>query len=171
MFGQEAVLYKFLKEVQTTVDKNSTDIKNKIAYERKNVLNLNVLIGLDVSGSIGNEQFKQFMKQVNHIRGTSSVKVGEIDTRLVALYDYFINAQNEIVRISGGSGTEFLEFFEMAQQMKPDAIIFLTDGQVSEDDIESVNSLRFDIPTGWILTHNGVVPYEFGVELFKLPNI
>lgn len=163
MIASEASLYKFLKDVQTNVDKDNKNKMSKIAHDRKNVLNLKILVGLDCSGSIGHEQFLQFMAQVNKMRGVSTVIVIEIDTTIVAMYNYYTNSNNEVVRVRGGGGTEFLEFFEAAKKMNPDAIVFLTDGDVA-DDVKDPG-----IPTGWILTHNGKPPYKFGEVLFHLP--
>lgn len=154
----------FLYKIQKEKDKGDLKITNIKGLDRKNVLNLKILIGVDVSGSISQHQFNQFMRQIDRIKGLSVVKVIEIDTRIVAMYDYFkVPARNRIAKLGGGGGTEFTEFFEVAKKIKPDAILFMTDGFVAGDRVSDPG-----IPTGWILTADGVKPYGFGDELFKL---
>lgn len=153
---------QFLYKIQSKKSAAETGQTNK-NYDRKNVLNLKILVGIDCSGSITNAQFTQFMRQIDRIRGLSVVKVIEIDDRVVAMYDYFRNNAGRIIKIQGGGGTEFKDFFKIAEEIKPDAILFMTDGEVGD------NVTDCSIPTGWILTHNGRKPYSFGEILFKLP--
>lgn len=130
--------------------------------DRKNVLDLNILVCIDVSGSISNQQFQDFMRQIDAIRGLSRVKVIEIDTTIVAMYDYFKTSQSMVKRRCGTGGTEFTEAFQSAKKMQPDAILFMTDGMVAG----SVPDPK--IPTGWILTRGGVKPYGFGEVILTM---
>ena len=131
---------------------------------RKNILDLKILVCLDISGSISPVQFKQFMAQVDLIKGLSTVKVLETDDKAVALYDYFKTKEKaRIIRILGGGGTAFTDAFNLAKKMEPDAVLFMTDGMVSD------NVKDPGIPTGWILTHDGQIPYKFGDLVLKLP--
>jgi predicted metal-dependent peptidase len=134
-----------------------------LADDRKNVLDLNILVCVDVSGSISPTQFKQFMQQVDAIRGLSRVRVMEIDTDVVALYDYFKMTGGRVIRLGGGGGTAFSKGFDRAERMKPDAILFMTDGFVGDQVADRA------IPTGWVLTHNGRKPYNFGTVVVRLP--
>lgn len=152
----------FLYKIQKNKDKGDLKLTNIKGLDRKNVLNLKILIGIDVSGSISQHQFNQFMRQIDRIKGLSVVKVAEIDTRIVSLYDYFKVSRNRIAKLGGGGGTEFTEFFELAKKINPDAILFMTDGCVWGTVKDP------GIPVGWILTADGRKPYSFGEELFKL---
>ena len=151
----------FLYKVQGK--KNKSEETSITGYDRKNVLNLKILIGVDCSGSISPAQFSQLMRQIDRIRGLSVVKVIEIDDRIIAMYDYFKTGGGRTIRIRGGGGTQFKDFFDAAEAMKPDAILFMTDGFVG-DHVPSCS-----IPVGWILTDDGQRPYKFGEILFKLP--
>lgn len=135
---------------------------SSVLEDRKNVLDLNILVCLDVSGSISKTQFTQFMAQIEAIKGLSRVKIIEIDTKIVAFYDYFNGNFNKIARLRGGGGTEFSQAFIKAKELNPDAILFMTDGMVSK----SVENPK--IPTGWILTKNGKKPYTWGEVLVNL---
>lgn len=154
----------FLIRIQKTKDKNQLNagILDSILEDRKNVLDLNIAVGVDVSGSISRQQFNQFMAQLDAIKGLSRVKVLEVDTQIIALYDYYKMPQNKVVRLGGGGGTAFSPAFTKFRQLKPDAILFMTDGEVSDSIADP------GIPTGWILTSKGRKPYGFGEVVVKL---
>lgn len=154
----------FLVKIQKSKDMSniSKGLLESSIEERKNVLDLNIAVGLDVSGSISREDFNKFMAQLDAIKGLSRVKVIEIDTQIVAMYDYYKTPQNRIARLGGGGGTQFSPAFAKFKQMKPDAILFMTDGDVAghcEDP---------GIPTGWIMTNHCKPPYGFGEVVVRL---
>jgi predicted metal-dependent peptidase len=155
----------FMYEIQKrkNAKRGSAGILTSILEDRKNVLNLKVLVCLDISGSISQNTFIQFMRVIDQIRGLSVVKVIETDDRVVSMYDYFKTDQDRVVRLQGGGGTEFSEAFEKAKEIKPDLILFMTDGMV-----QGVVSDP-GIPTAWILTHGGTKPYDFGTVVYTLP--
>lgn len=156
----------FLYEVQNKKNRNSYEesVLASMLMDRKNVLDLKIVVGVDISGSISREQFKQSMQQIDAIRGLSMVMCMEVDDKVRSLYNYYKVAQSQVMRLRGGGGTEFSEFFQKAKAMKPDAILMLTDGQVWGDIKDP------GIPTGWILTHDGRKPYNFGKVVLKLPS-
>lgn len=154
----------FLIKIQSRKHEK-TNSSFSVDNSRKNILNLKILVCLDVSGSISPEQFAQFMSQIDQIKGLSTVKILETDSRVVAMYDYVVSHENKIARLKGGGGTEFSAAFDVAKKLNPDAILFMTDGFVF-DKVEDPG-----IPTGWVLTHDGVIPYEFGVIAARLPQI
>ncbi len=154
----------FLTKIQKS--KNSKNVSQGILdsalEERKNVLDLNIAIGLDVSGSISRADFNKFMLQLDAIKGLSRVKVIETDTTIVAMYDYYKTGKSRIARLGGGGGTQFSEAFNKFKQLKPDAILFMTDG----DCAGSVSDPG--IPTGWIMTNSCPPPYGFGEVIVRL---
>jgi predicted metal-dependent peptidase len=154
---------RFLMRIQKK--KNKDPFSGEILKEqtgRKNVLDLNILVMVDVSGSISVAQFKQFMSQIDAIKGLSRVKVMEVDTQVVAFYDYFKTGKPSVFRLGGGGGTEFSTAFVKAKKINPDAILFMTDGFV----FNNVNSPG--IPVGWVITSDGKKPYNFGEVVVKL---
>ena len=154
----------FLIKIQK--GKNIKNVENGLLNadleDRKNVLDLNIAVGLDVSGSISRADFHKFMAQLDAIKGLSRVKVIEIDTQIVAMYDYYKTKQNKIARLGGGGGTSFGPAFAKFKQLKPDAILFMTDGDVAGHVEEPC------IPTGWIMTNNCPPPYGFGEVIVRL---
>lgn len=154
----------FLVKIQKTKDMSSLSkgLLDNTIQDRKNVLDLNIAVGLDVSGSISRSDFIKFMAQLDAIKGLSRVKVIEIDTQIVAMYDYYKTNQSKIARLGGGGGTSFDPAFQKFKQMKPDAILFMTDGDVAGQCSDP------GIPTGWILTNNRPPPYNFGEVVVRL---
>ena len=133
------------------------------AEERKNILNLKILVIVDISGSISLEQYNSFMSQLKLIKGLSMVKVIETDTKVVAMYDYYKGNQAKVVKLGGGGGTDFYDAFEYAVRTNPDAIVCLTDG----DESGRVKKPT-DIPVAWVLTAHGHAPYPWGKVITKV---
>lgn len=155
---------EFLYEIQKNKSPSEVIVNNaSVLMERKNVLDLKIVVCVDISGSISQTQFNQFMRQIDAIRGLSMVKVIETDDKVVAMYDYFKENKNRVVRLGGGGGTAFGEAFRWCKKLKPDAILFMTDGEV----FDSVSDPG--IPTGWVLTSDGRKPYGFGKVVLQLP--
>ncbi len=154
----------FLVNIQKTKDISnvSRGLLDSSIEERKNVLDLNIAVGLDVSGSISRTDFNKFMAQLDAIKGLSRVKVIEIDTQIVAMYDYYKATQNTVARLGGGGGTFFGPAFDKFKKLKPDAILFMTDGDVAGQVSDP------GIPTGWIMTNNCNPPYGFGEVIVRL---
>jgi predicted metal-dependent peptidase len=154
----------FLVKIQKSKDISNVTagLLDESLQERKNVLDLNIAVGLDVSGSISRTDFNRFMAQLDAIKGLSRVKVIEVDTQIVAMYDYYKTTQNRVARLGGGGGTQFSSAFEKFKQMKPDAILFMTDGDVAGSCADP------GIPTGWIMTNDLKPPYGFGEVVVRL---
>lgn len=135
---------------------------SRLEKERKNVLDLNIVVGVDCSGSISPTMYNDFMVQLDHIKGMSRIKVVEVASIIRAVYD-FTTRKDSIVRLQGGGGNGELLFFPMAKAMKPDAIIYMTDGYCT-------SASNPKIPTAWILTNTGVQPYDWGTVVGRLPH-
>lgn len=157
----------FLQKIQKRKydDDGGKDSLVKNLNDRKNLLDLNIVVGIDISGSISARQYSQFMAQVHAIKGLSRVKIIETDTSVQSLYDIsIVRNKSSIAQLNGGGGTDFTEAFKAIEQMKPDAVLFMTDGFVSG------NPARPSMPVGWILTSDGVNPYGFGELVYRLSN-
>ena len=158
-------LSSFLGAIQNqklAAKKNKGILKSEIEVERKNILDLNILVGIDVSGSINSSMFKCFMTQLNQIKGMSKIKVIEVGDQIEAIYD-FSRPGNRVARLGGGGGNGEHLFFPIAQKIKPDAILYMTDGFCT-------HATNPNIPTGWILTANGIQPYDWGSTVGRLPH-
>ena len=152
----------FLYKIQKNKDIKNALISSDDNMGRKNVLDLNIAVGVDISGSISSSQYRKFMAQLDAIKGLSRVKVLEVDTQIVSMYDYYISKNSRIVKLGGGGGTDFTSAFSQLTKMKPDAILFMTDGMVAGSPKDP------NIPVGWVLTPNGKKPYSFGEVVVRL---
>ena len=148
-------LRDFLYKVQDDKD-SKQDSKLKSNFEdRKNILNLKIVVCVDVSGSISNEQYRSFMTSLDKVRGLSMIKVLETDTKVVSMYDYFKNRKGKVFTFKGGGGTDFVEAMKKSTAMKPDAIFWFTDGD------DGGNLKEPDVPTAVVLTKEGGSRYKW----------
>jgi len=156
----------FLTNIQSTKKSSDTSsITQSVMEDRKNVLDLNIMVVVDMSGSIGDAQFNQFMRQLYEIKGISRIKVAEYDDDVRALYDFTsLEQQRPIVRKDGTGGNYEPAVFKYIHKLKPDAVLFMTDGHVCSSRIDNPG-----MPIGYILTNNGVKPYRFGEVVIQLP--
>lgn len=162
MFSNLPIFLGKIQKQKLKAQKNKGLTMAKFEMERKNVLDLNLVVGVDCSGSISQEMFKSFMAQVNQIKGMSRIKVVEVSDIIEAVYD-FTRPRTGIVRLKGGGGNGEHLFFPFAKKMKPDAILYMTDGYCT-------SARNPNIPTAWILTKAGKKPYDWGEVVSHLPN-
>lgn len=109
-----------------------------------------LLIALDTSGSIDENQLKVFFDEVYHIwKQSSEIMIVECDTIIQKQYIYK-GKTPEIT--SGGGGTCFDDPINYANtQYRPDALIYFTDGFGPKPIYKS------RCPILWMITSNGVV--------------
>lgn len=109
-----------------------------------------LLIALDTSGSIDENQLKVFFDEVYHIwKQSSEIMIVECDTIIQKQYVY--KGQTPKI-ISGGGGTCFDAPINYANtHYRPDALIYFTDGFGPKPIYKS------RCPILWMITPNGVV--------------
>lgn len=118
---------------------------------------LNVLIAVDSSGSIHNEDLQEFMLQIKNI-GTNpmlNIFVAEFDTCIVRSWKYKGKLPEN--RCTGG-GTNFDPALQFALtnkilKNKLDLIVYFTDGHSSEPYPSLVKKVK--VPILWVLTPSG----------------
>lgn len=161
---KEQNLRDFLYDVQKGKDQKDLQegLLMKEKEERKNVLNLKIVVAVDISGSVSVAQYKSFMQQLDKIRGLSKVRVMETDTKVVAMYDYYKANQERVIKLSGGGGTDFHEAMDYSDRCKPDVIVFMTDGYDTGD----LN--QPETPVAWVLTKHGTCQYDWGTVVTRV---
>lgn len=160
-------LSAFLRVAQRRADAMRSDaaasLRGADPSERKNLLDLNVVVGVDISGSISHEMYAEMMRALRAIRGASRMKVIEVDDDVRAMYDLssWETRPKSVVRLTktGGNGENIL--MPLVRRIRPDAFLYMTDGHVVPADNPGV-------PTGWILTAAGVRPYSWGEVVGRL---
>ena len=116
-----------------------------------------LLIAVDTSGSISQEEYQDFFSELYHIwkRG-SIVQVVECDATIH--HTYFYKGVVPKV-IHGGGGTDFNAPIQYANDVfNPDALIYFTDGHAA------VPHVVPKVPILWVISRNGINPRD---EMFK----
>jgi predicted metal-dependent peptidase len=86
-----------------------------------------VLVAIDTSGSVTNDDLKLFANEIRHMkRNGAEIEVMEVDARVHRVYRY----RNKIPGVMGRGGTDMREIFNWIKQSRRmyDGIIVLTDG-------------------------------------------
>lgn len=124
----------------------------------KRSVGLRVLIALDESGSISNDQLQTFFNElmtVNRITN-AQVLVTEFDTECTepkAAEEY-----RHVSRREKNGGTDFRPIFALADRIKVPLIVIFTDGDGSAPDHASQKVL-------WVLTKDGKQPAPYGYSV------
>ena len=116
-----------------------------------------LLIAIDTSGSISEEEYHDFFSELYHIwkRG-SIVRVVECDAEIQHVYDYKGITPKVI---HGGGGTDFNPPIVYANNVfNPDALIYFTDGHAA------VPTVQAKVPVLWVISREGITPND---EIFE----
>jgi len=88
-----------------------------------------ILVAVDTSGSVSNDELREFFQEINHIAKTGSdVTVVQCDTAITSIKPYKINQD---INIKGRGGTSFhpvIEYYN-ERQREYSCLIYLTDGE------------------------------------------
>ncbi|BDD12605.1 hypothetical protein FUAX_50370 (plasmid) [Fulvitalea axinellae] len=108
-----------------------------------------LLIAVDTSGSVSNDELRKFFAEVYHIwRQGAEILVVECDTHIHNTYSYSGKAPEYI---SGRGGTDFNEPIRFANESyRPDALVYFTDG------LANIPSTVSRCPVLWMITTNGI---------------
>ncbi len=138
--------------------------------------NMEVFVAVDVSGSIGGDEYRQFISEIIGIaRGFSQVKMKVVfwSTYVDPADDLeMINADEDkllkhVVKNSGGTTMSCVKEYLEKTNQKPKMIIFLTDGHIENDPIFPDNTRLFFVLSA---SSNDKIVERFG-EVCKLSDI
>jgi len=111
-----------------------------------------LLVAIDTSGSIGQDDFTQFFNEIFHLwRAGAQVDVLESDTKVYRQFSYR-GTTPELV--TGRGGTDFNDALEQANRQHPDGLIFFTDGYADKPRV------RPRMPVLWVITRRGLEPKQ-----------
>jgi predicted metal-dependent peptidase len=87
-----------------------------------------ILVGVDTSGSVSNDELKEFMNELTHMHKTGhKITVAQCDTQINSIEDFDPKKDWEI---KGRGGTEFQPVIDHYNKVgKYTALIYLTDGE------------------------------------------
>ena len=119
---------------------------------------LKLLVGLDTSGSVSDRDLALFFSEIEKIKALGmEITVAECDAKVGNVYRY----KSRPKAVSGRGGTSFKPIFDLAEKLRPDALVYLTDGHGDYPERSKCSTL-------WCLTPDGAFSGSFG-KVVKLP--
>ncbi|MCK5896210.1 MAG: hypothetical protein KAG20_05365 [Cocleimonas sp.] len=127
---------------------------------------INVLVGLDVSGSVNDKELNECLSEINAIKGQMRARITLIacDSDIIDGFPCVFEAWEEATlpkEIAGGGTTDFRPVFNWAgqQDRQPDIVIYFTDTQGDfPTDAPSY-------PVIWLVKGKGQVPWGQRIQL------
>ena len=127
---------------------------------------VNVMVALDTSGSISDEDIRQFVSEIDAIKSQvrARVTMHACDVRLVEGGPWVFEPWEEFQipkKFKGGGGTEFSPVFDWVDQSdsQPDLLIYFTDAQGKFPEHEP------HYPVIWLVKGKAKVPWGRRVQL------
>lgn len=111
-----------------------------------------ILVALDISGSISDEEFNQAIKEVLHIvkNNNNEISIIECDSEIRCVYE--VKSEKDIKdRINTRGGTKFTPVFEYANKNNANLLVYFTDG-LGED---KLNLIPKGYKTLWVISGRG----------------
>lgn len=151
----------YLKRLMGTVESNKKKTitrKNRRQPDRLDVKGqlrshkANIVVALDISGSISDEEFNQAMKEVLAIvkNYNHEITIVECDNEIRRVYK--VNSVKDIKdRLNIRGGTKFTPVFEYANHNKANLLIYFTDGKGEE----KLLSIPRGYKTLWVISGEG----------------
>ena len=121
----------------------------------------NILVGVDTSGSVNNDELKEFMSELCHMHKTGhKITVAQCDTSLNSVKEFNPKHNWEI---HGRGGTDFQPVIDHFNENKGQytALIYLTDGEAYSPDNCPKNTL-------WVLSSISNMNNELPGQVIKL---
>jgi predicted metal-dependent peptidase len=156
-------LQRFVSRASEILIETSRKVRNRrygIVYPGyKTLPKLNLAVAIDTSGSIGEEEFQQFMAEIDHIsKNNTVVTIIQCDAAIQSV-DEFDPRKIGDIKLRGGGGTKFAPVFELVNGKDYDGLIYFTDGYNFDD----VQKPRY--PVLWAVVPNGKVSYDWGEKI------
>ena len=122
---------------------------------------MKALIGIDVSGSISDDNIEEFLSEIRYLMADfgAEVEVAFFDTRITDKFQLKnITDMKQITKASGRGGTSYAELFEYAEKEKAKEVVVFTDGYGDQDGIKKApNWMRV-----WWICNNERTEFPFG---------
>jgi predicted metal-dependent peptidase len=127
---------------------------------------VDLVIALDTSGSIGDEELAQFAAEVDALKGQirARVTLHACDERLDARGPWTYQPWEPLMlpeKLGGGGGTSFVPVFDWiaAEHLRPDLMLYFTDAE------GEFPSTAPDYPVVWLVKGKGKVPWGERIQL------
>ncbi|MBQ6079876.1 MAG: hypothetical protein IJK93_06315 [Muribaculaceae bacterium] len=114
-----------------------------------------LLVAVDVSGSVPDEDIKKFLAVINRFfkQGIEQIEVIEFDSKITTEKPVLLKQATNNIRVTGRGGTDFqpaIDFYYEHEEY--DGLVFLTDGYAPTPKLPDDKRHK---PLAWILTTNG----------------
>ncbi len=127
---------------------------------------IDLVVAVDTSGSIGETEIEQFFSEINAIKGQIRARIALLccDDEISADFPVFYEAWEEFkleVEVTGCGGTDFRPVFQWIerQDMKPDTLVYFTDASGKFPEREPT------YPTVWLVKGKAGVPFGARIQL------
>ncbi len=127
---------------------------------------INVVVALDTSGSVSDHEMREFLSEVNAIKGQASARITLLacDAKLTGDGPWVYEPWEEFKlprEFPGGGGTDFRPVFDWLQseQRRPDLLVYFTDAQGQFPPHEP------PVPVIWLVKGRGQVPWGQRIQL------
>lgn len=125
-----------------------------------------LVIALDVSGSVSDQEISECIGEINAIKGQlrAHITLMVCDTRMISGFPKEFLPWEEFCfdgQVAGGGGTDFRPVFDAVslQDVMPDALLYFTDGQGSFPDVAP------PFPVIWLVKGKTPVPWGQRIQL------
>lgn len=101
---------------------------------KKKIQSLHIFVAIDESGSVADKEWEQFVSEIDSIHKSklATITICKFTAEVEKVYE-FTNIE-EVMQERFYGGTNFQCFFNLAEEMRPDCVIVLTDGYNTEGD-------------------------------------
>ncbi|MEE9351453.1 MAG: VWA-like domain-containing protein [Thiotrichaceae bacterium] len=127
---------------------------------------VNIAIAIDVSGSVGNKEMREFISEINAIKGQVRARITLLpcDSELTEGAPFVFEPWEEVSlpkTLQGGGTTSFRPVFEWSarQDQAPDILIYFTDGY------GEFPALEAHFPVIWLIKGKHPVPWGQRIQL------
>ena len=127
---------------------------------------INIAVGLDISGSVGDKEMNEFISEVDAIKGNMRARITLLpcDARLAEGAPWIFEPWEEVEmpqKLKGGGGTDFSPVFDWLdlQDQHPDLLVYFTDCQGKFPDVIP------SYPVIWLVKGKQTVPWGQRVQL------
>ena len=125
-----------------------------------------IIVALDTSGSIGDQEIREFISEVDAIKGQIRARIvlHACDEKLASDGPWLYESWEPVTppkEISGGGGTDFRPVFEWVERdgLRPDLLIYFTDAEGDFPPHEP------PYPVIWLVKGHAPVPWGQRVQL------
>jgi len=126
---------------------------------------INVLVALDVSGSVSDKELRECLSEINAIKGQMRARITLIacDSEIIEGFPQFFEPWEEVTlpkSLKGGGTTDFRPIFNWVEQQdkQPNTLIYFTDAQ-------GAFPAEPYYPVTWLIKGKGKVPWGQRVQL------